>query len=75
MTEYTFVKTDENCFAEPPNPYAGFAVLAKRLGVEPVKPSSASIHIIVENNNYDLFEIMNAFLDKMDKVLDEHDKL
>jgi hypothetical protein len=70
--EKVFTTAMEGVWAiqEPTNPYAGFAVLAKRLGVKPVPRSSASILFEVDNEFYDFFEIMNAFLDKIDKTLD-----
>ncbi len=48
--------------------------IAKRLGVYPAKPSAGKVTIVVQGRdgeNYDIIEIMTAFLDRMDKAMEE----
>lgn len=55
--------------ADQPDPYAKLPALAERLGIQPVQAgASASVVISVKDGRaYDLFDIINALLDHVDK--------
>lgn len=61
--------------AEPVDHFKKLVPLAERLGVNGHEKPTAGISLLAGGKHYDLIELLDAFLDKMDKVLDEHDKL
>lgn len=48
--------------------YAKVADIAKRLGVEPCEKADFAVHLI-DGRMYDIYELVNAFLDKIDGAL------
>ena len=58
----------------PKDPWAKLPALAKRLGVEPMPddashlPPTVLLTTVDGNKKYDIFDLMNAFLDRMDKL-------
>jgi len=54
---------------EPPDIYAELPPLAARLGVEPITDSRPrAIVINTGSKSYDLIELINALLDRMDQA-------
>ena len=52
---------------DPPDPFAKLPELAKRLGVKESTSHGSTVTIRTKDGKcYDLFELMNAFLDKME---------
>jgi hypothetical protein len=51
-----------------PDPFEKLPALAERLGVTPVEIAAPStvIMMVKDGRKYDLFDLINAFLDKLD---------
>jgi len=65
-----FAQAGEFRFAEPPEPWPQLPALAERLGVKPDDGAQGTEHrtylVMKDGRRYDLFELINAFLDRMD---------
>ena len=56
---------------EPENPWARISEIAARLGVEPITDGRPGVTIVAcgaDQQRYDMFEIIVAFLDRVDAV-------
>jgi len=71
---YTITNTSLINSAELPDPFQKLPALAKRLGVEPVtaahKHGASMVLRMKDGTCYDVFDIVNAVLDRIDGVTD-----
>lgn len=52
----------------PPNPWERISVIAEKLGVKPIeKHNPTGISVNTKAGRYDLWEVIETFLDRMDK--------
>jgi len=63
-----FMPTGEYRIAATPDPFAKLPALAERLGVEPGKGTSGFWVQIQDGRRYDVFAIVEAVLDRLDKA-------
>jgi hypothetical protein len=62
--------TDRIEISETPDPFTKLPALAERLGVEPTQGGGPGVVVLRMSDGrcYDLFDLINAMLDRMDKL-------
>ena len=61
-----------------PDPYERVREIAKRLGVEPITDDNHAVTVFIglrDGTKYDVFDLVDAFLDKVGAVLNEIDAI